>query len=122
MTIPAYTTLGISHSALTESWSEPQPFIAPQSADMEGGNTRLRSLPGDEISQLQFDILFTNTEFATFKTYVKTPLGNGSARFVMPVWTGSAYETKTVQFVEPYADQAIPPKYIQVTFKLRIYP
>lgn len=122
MSIPAYSTLGISHSALIESWSEPQPFVPPQSADMEGGNTRLRSLPGDNVAQRQFDILFPLADFATFETYVKTTLGNGSARFVMSVWNGTAYETKTVQFVQPYTAQAVPPKYVQVTLLLRIYP
>jgi len=122
MTIPTYTTLGITHSVITDSWSEPQPYLEPIATDMDGGNKRLRTRPGDKVAIRQFDILFTNAEFATFQTYVKTTLGNGCARFVMPVWNGASYDTLTVQFEKPYQAQPMPPKYVQVTFNLRIFP
>jgi hypothetical protein len=120
--IPAYSTLGIPDVPIVDSWSEPEPYITPTSTDMDGGNIRLRRQPGDERIQRQFDILFTNAQYATFKAYVKTTLGLGTARFQMRVWDGAAMVLETVQFSKPYQPTPMPPLYVQVTFVLWIYP
>lgn len=123
MPIPNYATLSINDQPLVDSWSMPSgAYRAPTSTDMEGGNVRLRRQPGDEMYELQFDILFTAAEFATFKTFVQTTLGGGVSRFTMNVWTGAAMETKTVQFVQPYVPTPLPPVKTAVSFHLRVYP
>lgn len=122
MTIPTYASLGIKTTPLMDTWSEPMPYLDPIQTDFEGGNKRSRMLPGDAVCQRQFDILFSSAEFATFKTYVLTTLSNGTARFVMPVWDGSAMVTKTVQFAQKYQPVPRPPSKIQVTFVLWVYP
>ena len=122
MSIPAYSTLGIPEAPLVDTWSEPQPFIPPTQTDMDGGNMRARTQPGDGRAQRQFDIMFTVAQLATFETYVKTTLGNGAARFTMNVWNGASMESRTVQFSKPYQKTPQPPLYVQVTLVLWIYP
>lgn len=122
MTVPAFSTLGINDVPIVDSWSEPMAYRDPVATDFDGGNIRLRQLPGDAVLQRQFDILFTNAEYATFTNYVKVTLGNGTARFQMRVWNGAAMETKTVQFAKVYQSTPMPPKYVQVTFLLWVYP
>lgn len=122
MAIPAYSTLGISDKALVDTWSKSKPYLDPVATEMEGGNKRLRSLPGDEAFIIQFDILLTNAEFVTFENYVKVTLGNGCARFDMRVYDGQSYAVRTVQFEQSYSVVPQPPLKKQVTLMLRVYP
>lgn len=119
MTNPLYSSTGLPTSALVDSWSNPDMYLDPLETDMEGGNKRLRSRPGDNVQRLQFEILFTYAQLATFKTFVLTTLGNGTSRFDMSVWTGAAYETKTVQFASKPTLTNVPPK-VRMKFDLWI--
>src|SRR5262245_45788211 len=118
MAYPSYTALAINDHPLIESWSMPESYIPPKATEMDGGNTRLRRQPGDEAFQLQFDILFTASQYSTFKNFVKTTLGGGISRFTMRIWDGGAMVSKTVQFMQPYQPTPQPPLYTQVTFVL----
>lgn len=122
MPIPSYASLAINDGPLIDSWSKPESYIPPRATEMDGGNTRLRRQPGDDAFQLQFDILYTATELATFRNFVKTTLGGGISRFTMRVWTGAIMETKTVQFIQPYSETPQPPGHTQVSFRLKVYP
>lgn len=120
MANPDYMTTGLPYSHLVDSWQKPKPYREPLATDMDSGNIRLRRQPGDEIFQIQFDISFTNAQFATFETWVQTFKGVG--RFSMKVYDGSSYAVRTVQFVQPYGTTDVPPNRKRVTFQLSVYP
>lgn len=120
MTVPAYEDTGLPYSPLVDSWQQPDLYQDPVETEMEGGNVRLRSAPGDDVEHIQFDILYTQAQYTTFKTFVKTTLNNGSSRFTMKVWMGSAFEVRTVQFAKKPVPNAVFPK-VRVSFELRVF-
>lgn len=122
MALPSYADLAINSSCLVDGWQELEPYIAPVITDMAGGNKRARTDAGDELRHISFGIMLTNAEFETFRTFVITTLKRGSSRFTMSVWTGAAYESKTVQFTTPFKQTRLPPLKVVVTFDLWIYP
>lgn len=122
MALPSYDDLGITHSAQVDGWQELEPFIAPVITDMEGGNKRARSDPGDDLRHIQFNILYDAASYATFRTFVIDTLKRGSSRFTMTVWTGAAYESRTVQFTTPFKPTPVPPLKTMVSFDVWIYP
>lgn len=122
MTIPSYTSLAINDKPLLDTWSMPQPYLEPIQTDFDGGNKRLRTQPGDEVQQIQFAIMMTNAEYATFLNFVLVTLGRGVSRFTMRVWNGATMVSKTVQFAERFKTEPAPPNSIQVGFNLWIYP
>lgn len=119
MTLPTYASTGLPDSPLVDSWAITKPFLDPTQSDMEGGNKRMRRQPGDDMMQLQFDIIYTQAQFSTFRTWVNTFRGIG--RFTMYIWDGTARVSKTVQFAQTYQPQSVPPK-VRVTFNLWVYP
>jgi hypothetical protein len=74
--------------------------LEPISTDMEGGNTRERPRPGDNVGSVTQVIWMTAAEKATFVAWVKNTLNNGTARFTTNVWLDNAYSVKTCQFVK----------------------
>lgn len=116
-----YSSTGLPHSALADSWEPTDLYLDPTETDMEGGNKRLRAEPGNDIERVAFDILYSTAEYATFKTFVRTTLSLGTARFQMQVWNGSAYELRTVQFASKPKPTNIPPKK-RVHFDLWLFP
>src|SRR5262249_16891047 len=104
MSIPSYTDTGLKDAPLVDSWQIAEAYLAPLETDMDGGNKRLRRRPGDETSRISFSILFHNSDFETFKTFVRETLNLGTTRFTMRVWTGTAMVSKTVQFASPYKE------------------
>lgn len=78
-----------------------EPYVAPVATDMGGGNQRLRSQPGSNVSVMTYPLLpLTSSQWSDLNTFLRTALGNGASRFTMSVFTGAAYESKTVQ-LEP---------------------
>lgn len=75
-------------------------FLEPIATDMEGGNTRERPRPGDNVGTVVQTISFTKAEHDVFVGWVRDTLNNGSGRFTAPVWLGSAYVTKTCKFAK----------------------
>lgn len=120
MTLPVWP-VGLKDQPMVDSWTNPDPYLDPLSTDMEGGNVRLRTRPGDDVQTFQFSLLFSLTEYATFRTFVLTTLNRGTSRFTMRVWTGSAFETKTVQFNKKPIPTSVPPK-MQVAMDIRVFP
>jgi hypothetical protein len=70
----------------------------PRATQMEGGNTRMLTRPGDDIRRVSWIVQMTKTEFAAFRTWVTTTMSRGTARFAVPVWEGNAYVTRVCQF------------------------
>lgn len=120
MANPDYATTGLTTSYMVGSWQKPKAYRDPTVSEMDGGNIRNRRQPGDEVFQIQFDILYTNAQYTTFEAWIATFRGIG--RFSMKVNDGSNYTVRSVQFVEPYNSADVPPSHKQVTFKLWVYP
>ncbi len=120
MALPAYPS-GIAYKARVDSWSMPKMYLDPLQTDMDGGNKRLRTRPGDDVQEIKFDVVMSKADFATFQTFVLTTLNRGTSRFTMDVWMGNATVNKTVQFASPPQPTTNEPVVI-VSFDLWVYP
>src|SRR6516165_11457589 len=101
-----------------------QRMLDPISTDMEGGNTRQRPRPGDNVGTITQTIWMSLAEHNIFVDWVKTTLNNGTARFTTSVWLGSSYVSKVCQFVQPgtklsYAYLSV--DRVTATMTLRVY-
>src|SRR5262245_34210184 len=96
----AYPTwpVGVPYKPLLDSWTKPDMYQDPRVTDMEGGNKRMLTRPGDDVQRISFIILMTKAQFATFEDWVLDDLGRGTSRFSMQVWNGSAMVNRVVQF------------------------
>ena len=105
-----------------EEWAMPQPFLAPLETDFDGGNTRTRSRPGSSVAIVEQTLRMTPAQFQIFDEFVREDLSNGTSRFTWNVWTGAAYESKTVQFTgDGQPRPANGGLKIAVAMKLRVY-
>jgi hypothetical protein len=52
---------------------------------------------------------------------VRSTLSNGTARFIMPVWLGASYVTKTVQIVKDSLSVSQDGLFVAVSMTLRVY-
>ncbi len=120
MPLPAYSSTGLPYSPLVDTWQEVDAYLDPVETDMDGGNKRLRSKPGDDVQHITFDILYTKAQLTTLKTFIKTTLGLGTARFTMTVWTGATHELKTVQFAKKIKTTQNEPK-VRVSYDLWVF-
>jgi len=100
-----------------------QPFRAPLQTDMEGGDTRLRRRPGDNVGTMRWSRFFKEAEMETFEAFVVATY-NLTQRWVMPVSVnGRTYEDRVVQITDG------PPTYtspaagiIRVSMTLLVFP
>lgn len=76
-----------------------RPYREMIATDMEGGNTRVRSRPGDNVETVTWARRFTADQLAAWKAFLADTIARGTARFLMPIWTGAAYEVRVVQIV-----------------------
>ncbi len=107
-----------------DSFQPIQRALDPISTDMEGGNTRERTRPGDNVGSITQTIWVPMAEHDTFVAWVKTTLNNGTARFTAQVWLGSSFVTKTCQFIQPGTKLIytyISTDVVAITMTLRIY-
>jgi hypothetical protein len=97
--------------------------LAPIVTDMEGGNQRQRSRPGDNVGMLGQTIIMYAAQFEIFTPWWKGTLSNGTARFTAQVWLGTDYETKVCQFTKDGkpTDSFYVPGAVKVAMKLRVY-
>ncbi len=84
-----------------ESFQPLQRMLDPLATDMEGGNTRERPRPGDNVGTITQTVWMSMAEHDTFVDWVKTTLNSGTARFTANVWLGSSYVNKVCQFIKP---------------------
>lgn len=67
--------------------------------EMEGGDTRQRRRPGDDVASMQWARGLNATQMAAFEAFIAT-VGEGAARFLMPVsFDGQNYTTRVIQIV-----------------------
>lgn len=76
-----------------------RPYREMLETEMEGGNTRLRSRPGDKVETVTWARRFTADQFAAWRSFLSDTIARGTARFLMPIWNGAAYEVRVVQIV-----------------------
>jgi len=99
MPLPAWPIA--SYMPQQESFQPLQRMLDPLATDMEGGNTRERPRPGDNVGTITQTVWMPMAEHDTFVDWVKTTLNNGTARFTANVWLGSSYVNKVCQFIKP---------------------
>lgn len=112
---------GVPYHALVDSWQQPDMYQDPRVTDMEGGNKRLMTRPGDDIYRITFNIIMTKAQLTTLKTWILTDLGRGTSRFSMTIWNGSAEVTAIVQFASKPSPSTNEPKVI-VGMDLHVFP
>jgi hypothetical protein len=121
MPLPAWP---IANSIIMQDGFSLQRMLDPISTDMEGGNTRERPRPGDNIATITQTVRMYPADYNAFVDWMKNTLNNGTARFTMDVWLGTALANKVCQFIKPgtglrydYAG----PDVVDVTMTLRVY-
>jgi hypothetical protein len=120
MPLPAWPN-DVPYLQRRQNWQIPQPFLSPIETEMEGGNTRLRSRPGSNVATVQWRRRMTTAQFASFDTFIRSTLSNGTSRFTMPVWLGTGYVTKTVQIAKDSLAVEQDGLFISVSMTLRVY-
>ena len=120
MPLPAWPP-DVPYQQRRGDWRIPHPFIGPIETEMEGGNVRQRSRPGSNVATVEWRRRMTTAQYASFDTFVRSPLSNASARFTMPVWLGSSYVTKTVQIVKDLLAVEQDGLFVSVSMTLRVY-
>ncbi|MGJ5163157.1 hypothetical protein [Bradyrhizobium sp. HKCCYLR1051] len=122
MTLPTWPIA--TYMPIQDGFAPIQRMREPISTDMEGGNTRQRSRPGDNVGTLTQTLWITNAEHDTLVAWIKDTLGNGTGRFTMNVWLGTGYVSKTCQFVKGGAGVRyawLSTTEVAVTMTLRVY-
>jgi len=122
MTVPTWPS-GVPYESLKDGFSI-QPWSANAiTTQMEGGNTRSRRRPGDNVATVKQSVQMSLAELETFKTWFASTIGGGAGRFSMNVWTGSEYENKVCQFdlSQPISYDYLTTEVVNVTMQLRVY-
>src|SRR5450631_2025284 len=102
----------------------PQRMLDPISTDMEGGNTRERPRPGDNVATFTQTVRMYPADYDTFAAWVKTTFNYGTARFTMNIWLGTSLTNKVCQFIKPGTNLIYTwsgPHAIDITMTLRVY-
>ena len=122
MALPAWP---IANSIILRDGFSLQRMLDPITTDMEGGNTRQRPRPGDNVGTITQKVRMSLADCDTFVAWVKTTLNNGTARFTANVWLGTAEANKVCQFIQPGTKLIYDPgnlaDAIDVTMTLRVY-
>jgi hypothetical protein len=110
-------------SEANSGWAMPSMFLQPVSTQMEGGNQRLRSMPGNNVAVIDYPLKpMTNAEYDIFDAFMRTTLNNGASRWTMPIVIGTSTVTKTVQLNEGKPPSVLRQgAYMFVTLPLRVY-
>jgi len=122
MPLPAWPVA--SYQPELNTFQPLQRMLDPLATDMEGGNTRERSRPGDNVGTITQTIWMSIAEHDIFVNWVKMRLNNGTARFITNIWLGSSYVNKVCQFIQPgtkltYAYVSL--DRVAATMTLRVY-
>ncbi|UFX42060.1 hypothetical protein HAP47_0022625 [Bradyrhizobium sp. 41S5] len=98
-------------------------FLDPIATDMEGGNTRERPRPGDNVGTVVQTINLTLAEHDVFVAWVRDTIGNGSGRFTASIWLGSSYVSKTCKFAKGGKPSYVPvgTRYVAVSMTLMVF-
>lgn len=95
MTIPAWPST-VPDRPVQGGLTPSDPYRPPLKTEVEDGPEILRVQSHTIISKFEYSIAMTAAQFAAWKTFVTTTLGQGTSRFTMTVGIlGSGYATKT---------------------------
>lgn len=119
MTIPAWPT-GVPYCPIMDSVQIAQTSEPPLRTEMNAGTTRARRKYSLRIARVGFSLRMTNAQLATWRTFHDTTLGDGSARFTMPILFAGASVTKTVQIVEPPSYSRLGGGFTRVNLSLHV--
>jgi hypothetical protein len=118
-------TWPIANSIILRDGFGLQRMLDPITTDMEGGNTRQRPRPGDNVGTITQKVRMSLADYDVFVDWVKTTLNNGTARFTADVWLGTRLANKVCQFIQPGTKLNYDPDglvdAIDVTMTLRVY-
>jgi hypothetical protein len=121
MALPTWPD-GVRYVPDLNSISEIKRYLDPLATEMEGGNIRQRSRPGDNVGTLSQTIVMPRPQFETFTAWVKTTLNNGTARFTANVWLNTGFQSRVCQFVNGApADKPVGSRLVAVSMTLRVY-
>jgi hypothetical protein len=121
MAVPSWPE-GVTFAPDLNSLSGLKPFLDPLETPMEGGNTRTRTRPGDNVGSQSQTVIMPRAQFATFGEWVKTTLNNGTSRFTVKVWLGRGFQSKVCQFTKgSLSYKPIGTAAVAVSMTLRIY-
>lgn len=99
MTLAAWPS--IEYRPLTGSLKIAKTVEGPISSEMNSGTTRRRRKYSLRVAPVSFVLQLSNAEAAALKTFHEVTLGDGAARFTMPIYFAGAYVTKTCAFADP---------------------
>jgi hypothetical protein len=122
MTLPTWPIA--KYAPTPDNFQPIQRGLDPIATDMEGGNTRERPRPGDNVGSITQTIEMSLPDHDTFVAWVKGTLNMGTSRFTTNVWLGSSYVNKVCQFIKPGTTLTysyIGPDTVGVTMTLRVY-
>jgi hypothetical protein len=121
MALPAWP---IANAIILQDGYSLQRMLDPIATDMEGGNTRQRPRPGDNVATIRQTVRIYPADYDALVAWVKTTLNNGTARFTMDVWLGTALANKVCQFIKPGSNLLYAwagPDAIDITMSLRVF-
>jgi hypothetical protein len=122
MPLPSWPA-GVPIIPRLEEFQPVQRLLPPIATEMEGGNVRLRSRPGDNVGTLPLRMRMTLAQFSTFTAWWKVTLNNATARFTANVFLGDACYSKVCQFTRDGIpqDQFVDSDTVDVSMTLRVY-
>ena len=122
MAYPAWPD-GVKFKPRRDDYQIAAPHLPPLATDMNAGNVRMRRQFTSAIGQLRYNIQMPQAQFETFKAWERDTLGQGSSRFTVPIYYGSAgWVTKTC-WLEKGTYIAVPSKAagnMEVSFTLNV--
>ena len=95
MAIPSWPD-GLPYASQVGDYAMSQLANPPLRSDMNSGTTRQRRKYTMRIAIQKLGIVMSADETQVFHAFHADTLGDGAARFTMPVWNGSAYVNRTV--------------------------
>lgn len=95
MALPGWPTI-VPYASQTDDLAISQFAEPPLATEMNAGTIRQRRKYTLRISEVTVALVMSRPQFQAFRTF-HAGLGDGAARFTMPVWNGTEYVTRTVQ-------------------------
>lgn len=121
MTLPTWP-IDVPDTA-RDGWQMPEMYLAPLATEMDGGNQRNRSQPGNNVASMNYPLApMSLDQFRSFDVFVRTTLNNGTSSWMMNVLTGADYQLHKVQFQRgksPVVDRV--GDLVNVVLALRVY-
>lgn len=102
MSLPMWPA-GLPHGPLRGSFKVTQATQPSLRSEMNAGTTRNRRKTTLRISRASVVFVFTNEQLDAFRAFHEIELGEGAARFNMPIVFGGREIVRTVLIVDPPA-------------------